>query len=1243
MPESSTIWRILVDAGGTFTDCLALDPGGRLHRAKVLSSSAIRAVVQERLNACVFRVSGPGCATPGFLTGMIVRNADASPLARIISHDPHDPDQSYGSPGVIRLDKDIPLAPGRPIEIAGSQEAPTLAFRLIVGSPESEPLPPAETILATTRGTNALLERKGAPVALFVTEGFADLLEIGTQQRPDLFALDIRKPPLLHAVSIEVPGRLAADGSVVRALDFAAVEAGAASARCAGCRAAAVSLMHAWINPEHEREVERILRCAGFEHVSVSSSLSPTIGYLQRTQTAVVNAFLSPVLDDYLTRIDRANPAGRLRVLTSAGSLRHRAEFHAKDSLLSGPAGGVAGAAHAARRCGFTRIISFDMGGTSTDAARYDGRHAYEFEHGVAGASIAAPALAIRTVAAGGGSICRFDRGLLAVGPASAGADPGPACYGRGGPLTITDANLLLGRIDPETMSVPVDMDAAREAAARLARDAGRDDLEQMLRDLLDIANETMADAIRQVSVREGYSPADYALVAFGGAGGQHACAVARRLGITSVIVPPDAGLLSAAGLAAAAPERFAQRQVLRPLREIDLPSLVAAIERDARAELARDLRPGESVRSIRRILSLRLAGQHGAIAVEWSPGDDAESLFQSRYRAQYHHNPPRRPVEVESIRVVATGPPAAELNLSPCTNASSTRADNSMNGRIPRASLHPGAVVTGPLLITEPHAATYLEDGWRAEVHESGALLLHDAVGAPASDSISIEIFQARLESIAREMGEMLRRTALSTNVKERLDYSCALLDAGGRLVVNAPHVPVHLGALGLCVREVARRIDMRPGDAVVTNHPAFGGSHLPDITVITPIHDHDGALLAYAATRAHHAEIGGLVPGSMAPEAACLADEGCVIPPMHLSRAGESCIDAVLDILKSSPHPSRRIDENAADLLAAEAACAHARTRLLELAAEIGPARIRDGMEEILSRSEQLLADAIKRLPPGDREATDALDDGSAISARASIRGGRLVITLTGPPKHHPGSYNAPLAVTRSVLIYVLRLLVARPIPLNEGLLRNVEINVSPGMLNPRFDDDPRHSPAVAAGNVETSQRIADVLIRLFDLAACSQGTMNNVVMGNDDFSFYETICGGAGAGPDFDGASAVHTHMTNTRVTDAEIIEHRCPLRVERFAIRRDSGGPGLHRGGDGVTREISFLSPASLAVIAQRRTIPPPGAHGGRPGSPGAQSLLRPDGSILNPDRTTRAAPGDRLIIHTPGGGGWGESP
>lgn len=1275
-------WNIWIDTGGTFTDCLARDPSGMLHRAKVLSTGAMRGRIVERLANSRLKIDVNWGAGDDFVRGFDFRVLGLEPSPLQVAHFQSDD-------SIIELDGDLPEGDfaNRSFEVTSSEPAPVLASRLVTRTPAGEPLPRLSMRLGTTRGTNALLERRGAQLALFITNGFGDLLLIGDQQRPDLFALDIIKPEPLYEEVIEVVGRLAADGSVIEPLDLDVVERHARTLVKRGITVAAVALMHSYRNPEHEHGVVEALKRSGFTHVSSSAKLSPLIRILHRAETTVVDAYLNPLitsyLDDVARRIGAQAPAnnatqnfrgfrGGLHVMTSAGGLVGAETYSARDSLLSGPAGGVAGAAVAARMSGYEKIIGFDMGGTSTDVARYDGDFEYRFEQKIAGVRLVAPALAIETVAAGGGSICGYEDDRLRVGPQSASADPGPACYGAGGsggPLTITDVNLLSGRLDPGMFEIPILIEYAQralnEVCARITASTGTPILpDDILDGFLDIANERMADAIAQISLRQGYDPAEYALVGFGGAGGQHACAIADRLGIKTVIMPADASLLSALGIGHASIERFEERQVLGLLDDVESELVTWLEEMSARAidaveseGIARD-----EITIRRRLVNMRLLGQDTSLSIDLEQGGDLRTHFAERYGAMYGTSPQvsGKPIEIESIRVVASSTSGEPQLIITEVEAQEAKANRTVRARfenswreIPayqREDLAAGFTFRGPAIVFDRRSTYVIESGWEGMIDQAEAIIVtrgQDALAAgneaDQPEVVTQELFTNRFSSIAEEMGRMLERTALSTNVKERLDFSCTLLNAEGELLVNAPHMPVHLGAMGLCVRSVREVIEMREGDVIVTNHPAFGGSHLPDITVITPVFDNSGKLLGYTASRAHHAEVGGTRPGSMPPDAKTLAEEGVVILPRYLIERGESRFDAVGELLRCGPHPSRSVEDNLADLRAQMAANFRGAQSFRGLADRYGARVIHEQMAALRGRAERLARNALQAMPDGTYDAIEHLDDGAAISVAIEIQGDMAVVDFAGTADTHPGNLNATPAIVTSAVLYILRVMIGERLPLNEGIMQAVELRIPPGcMLNPVFSDDPALCPAVVGGNVETSQRLVGTLLKALKLCASAQGTMNNLLFGNENFGYYETVCGGSGAGPGFNGAHAVHTHMTNTRITDPEIIEHRYPVRVERFGIRRGSGGGGKYRGGDGAVRELRFLEPVSLSIVSQHRNKGPFGLEGGSPGTPGSQKVIRADGSIITLGAVDgcEIQVGDRFILETPGGGGYG---
>ncbi len=1131
------------------------------------------------------------------------------------------------------------------------REAPLVGAHLLTATPLSDSLPPIALRLATTRGTNALLEGRGADLALFINEGFGDLMRIGDQTRPDLFALEIIRPEPLHAAVVEVLGRLGKDGNELEAIDEAAALAAGKRLLDAGIRTACVALLHSYRNPQGEQRLAEALRRIGFHMVITSSEVSRRIHFGRRTETALIDTYLAPLMEAYLTDVEVGLSAeSPLRIMTSAGGLVSRERFRPIDSLLSGPAGGVVGAAAVGRRLGRDKVIAFDMGGTSTDVSRYDGHYHYQRELTVGPARLQREALRIETVAAGGGSLCLIDQGALKVGPESAGASPGPACYGEGGPLTITDVHVLLGRLVPDQFAIPLDVSAAKVRWAdfrsehRIAADQG----EVYLEGFLQIANERMTDAIRTISLREGADPSDYALLAFGGAGGLHACALAELLGIEEVLVPRDAGILSARGLEQANLESQRERQVLA-LWE-DVRTSIGGWIDDMREAALAEIGLAEGGCDITVEGEWRFEGQESTLALLLS--DDPVGAFHEEHARIYGHVP-ERPLELESlrVRVCERGPALSdEVFASPesVPKAGDRRRVWSQGAwrDVPcyaSESLPPSGVFAGPLMITDPHCTIVVEAGWTAQRGSKGTLALRRCEPITNGDAehpqeVLLELFTQRFRNVVNVMGEQLRKTALSTNVKERFDYSCCLLDAQGRLVANAPHIPVHLGAMGLCVRRVMETLAAREGDVILTNHPAYGGSHLPDLTVIMPVF-YEGDLTGFVANRAHHAEMGGIRPGSMPPNATSLEEEGVIIPPIYLFAQGESCEEAVRAYLLSGRYPTRAVDENLADLRAQVASCRAGGALFVKLLATHGEGIVEDQLNQLYESAAKFSGEALTQQLASPVNVREVLDDGSEIHIQLGCSGDRFAINFEGTSLRHPANLHATPAIVRSALIYVIRLLQARDLPLNEGLLAKVDVLLPTCFLNPDFDAEPL--PPVVGGNVETSQRLVEALLQAFDLVAGSQGTMNNLIFGNHDVSYYETVCGGAGAGPGFAGASGVHTHMTNTAITDPEILEWRYPVRLHRFALRHGSGGKGEWPGGDGVVRELEFLVPLAVSLLTQHRAHGPRGRAGGQPGASGCQTLIRKgESSELGALASVDVEPGDRLILETPGGGGWG---
>lgn len=1146
---------------------------------------------------------------------------------------------------------------GFSFEVTSHEEVPVLAARLLTGTSLYESFPAIEMKLGSTRGTNAILERKGAKTALIVTKGFKDLLLIGNQQRPDLFTPNIIKPSQLYNSVIEVSERIENNGTVLRPLRASEINAIISQLRKQKIESVAIALLNSYRNPEHELELEKALKKSGFNYVSVSTNLSSQLKILPRAETSVANAYLDPIIDQYLSGIQKGLSNAKLSIMTSAGSLVRATSFYPKDSLLSGPAGGVVGAANQAAKSGVHKLIAFDMGGTSTDVSLYNNRLDYRFESHVGSFKILSPSLSIETIAAGGGSICDFDGHRFTVGPHSAGASPGPACYDAGGPLTITDVNLLLGRLNPGIFSIPVNQKKSEEALnnllLKIKRATGRVVKSQsVLESLVQIANEKMADAIRKISVQQGHDPKDFALLGFGGAGGQHACALADILKMKEVIIPYDAGLLSAYGIGHASIEMFEEKLVLKDWKSFDsaFPEVTAQLFDKAKTKLEAEGYSKDAIGLKKILLFLRFSGQDSSIEIDFQNGDDVLASFQKKYISIFGHWVDRA-VELETIKVIASVETKSEKFIAEELKSYHPKpvgtqwiffGGKKKKGNVYQwESLSAGATIEGPAIVISNNSTTFIENywTWSLDKNQNAHLGQKKKVSANKvhSQEAQLELFTNRFTALAQEMGALLQRTSFSVNVKERLDFSCAVLDADGQLVVNAPHIPVHLGSMGVCVREVCRVIQMKDGDVIVTNHPAFGGSHLPDVTLIKPIF-FKKKLIAYVANRAHHSEIGGMKPGSMPANATSLVEEGIIISPTYLIRQGVPQWDYVKGILLNGPYPTRAIEENLADLNAALAAVNLGEKGLHQLCLQYGEKEVSLYMKKLNVYATTLLKEKIRSLRKKSFTALERLDDGSPLKVRITKISDRLKIDFTGSSNVHPGNLNATKAIVQSVVLYVLRLMVDRPLPMNEGLMKPVELILPTGLLNPDFSKE--KLPAVVGGNTEVSQRLTDTLLKAFGLVACSQGTMNNFLFGNDRFGYYETICGGTGAGHGFHGTDAVHQHMTNTRITDPEVFEFRYPVRLEKFEIRKNSGGKGKWNGGDGIEREIFFKESLDINLLTQHRVEKPYGLKGAAPGKTGEQILIHSNGKkekLKGMDSKTVKI-GDRLIIKTPGGGG-----
>ena len=1223
--------------------------------------------------------------------------------------------------GTLAVHKLLSENPGRYADPA------VAGIRHLLSVPPGEPIP-AERIgvvrLGTTVATNALLERKGEPTVLVVTAGFADALRIAYQDRPAIFARQIVRPEMVYSRVIEAAERVGPQGEVIVPLDTDALARDLRAAYSEGFRSVAVVCMHGYRYPAHEARIGEIARALGFTQVSESHATSPLMKLVSRGDTTLVDAYLSPIIARYVDRVASELGGVRPQFMQSNGGLTDAQLFRGKDAILSGPAGGIVGMARTAEVAGFGHVIGFDMGGTSTDVSHYAGEFERQYETQVAGVRMRAPMLSIHTVAAGGGSVLHFDGSRYRVGPDSAGADPGPAAYRRGGPLTVTDANIMLGRIQPAYFPAvfgpagdqPVDAGIVREEFAALARRISEATsatgtagtipaAEEVAAGFLDIAVANMANAIKKISVQRGYDITRYVLATFGGAGGQHACAVADALGVTEVLIHPLAGVLSAYGLGLADVTAMRETAVEAPLSAGLLPELdrlADSLAADALSELVKagvepggsglaepsGLDPGEpggsgpsesggrsgtgpvAIRQVRRA-HLRYEGTDTALPVPLHDLREMVAAFEQAYRQYFSFLMRGKAIIAEAVSVELAAPSAPVLADAPPDGAA--LGQEPVPGQAPgpgpggggeasvllysaggwrraplarRRDLRPGDRVAGPALITEDFATTVVEPGWRAEVTGRGDLLLArvsarpDRVGAgTAVDPVMLEIFNNLFMSVAEQMGVRLQATAHSVNVKERLDFSCALFDAEGGLIANAPHMPVHLGSMGESIKIIARRNAgrMRPGDVYVLNDPYHGGTHLPDVTVVTPVFGQAGRILFYVASRGHHAEIGGITPGSMPAFSGRVEEEGVLIDNWLLVRDGELREAATLDLLRSAAHPSRNPEVNMADLRAQIAANEKGVAELGRMTDHFGLDVVQAYMEHVQDNAEEAVRRVIGALRDG--ECTYELDNGAVIKVAVRVnRSARSAeIDFTGTSPQLPDNFNAPSSVAMAAVLYVLRTMVADDIPLNSGCLKPVTVIIPRGcMLAPEYP------AAVAAGNVETSQAITGALYAALGVMAEGSGTMNNVTFGNERHQYYETVASGSGAGDGFAGADVVQTHMTNSRLTDPEVLEWRYPVRLERYVIRRGSGGAGRWRGGDGGRREIRFGEPMTVTTLAGHRRVAPYGMAGGAPGALGRHWIERADGSMtpMAGCDSVKVGRGDLFVLETPGGGGYG---
>ncbi|MDH3667101.1 MAG: hydantoinase B/oxoprolinase family protein [Paracoccaceae bacterium] len=1204
-------WDFWIDRGGTFTDVVARDPDGVLHTRKLLSEN---------------------------------------------------PEQY--------------------------EDAALQAIRDYLTLGSSDPIPAARVNrikMGTTVATNALLERKGDPTVLVTTKGLRDQLRIAYQNRPELFVREIVLPEMLYSQVIEADERIRADGTVEAPLDEARLRADLEAAHATGIRAAAIVFCHGYRQTAHEAQAGEIAREIGFTQVSVSHQVSPLMKMVSRGDTTVVDAYLSPILRRYVDRIAAAfegdadadhDSAGKLMFMQSSGGLTDARMFQGKDAILSGPAGGVVGAVRTSEIAGFGKIIGFDMGGTSTDVCHYAGEYERVLLTQVAGVRMRAPMMDIHTVAAGGGSILHFDGTRMRVGPDSAGANPGPSAYGRGGPLAVTDANVMAGKLRPEFFPAifgpeadrPLDAEATRAAFGKLAREIGKDPVE-IADGFLKIAVENMANAIKKISVQQGHDVTEYCLTVFGGAGAQFACQIADTLGMETCLIHPMASLLSAYGMGLA-DIRATREQAIETALDDDGRLLAASnLDRlggDALGEVERQGVAADAIRVVRTAM-LKVKGTDTALAVPFGSIDEMKRGFAEAHRVRFGFDAGDKPLVIEAVAAEAIGE-AADLDETQVSTATrdegevetALEADFYSDGAwhnarfVRREAMRPGDTLTGPAVLVEPHTSIIIEAGWQARITAHDHVTLArikaregSAVGTQA-DPVMLEVFNNLYMSIAEQMGAVLENTAVSVTIKERLDFSCAVFDAEGDLIANAPHMPVHLGSMAASVKTIMRlNPDMKPGDVYVLNAPYNGGTHLPDITVVTPVWNDGGTeVLFYTSARGHQTDVGGLTPGSMPPDSRVVEDEGVLIDNFKLVDQGKFREDEIYQMLTSAKYPARNPLENLADLKAQVAACEKGAAELRKMVAHFGLDVVQAYMAHVQDNAEERVRRRIVALR--DSEYVYEMDpdfDGKprAIHVKISVdhETRSATVDFTGTTAQLATNYNAPEPVTRAAVLYVFRCLVDDAIPMNEGVMKPLNVILPKGtMLSPEYP------AAVIAGNVETSQAVTSALFLGLGVMAAAQSTMNNTTWGNAKYQYYETICGGTGAGVLNDGTghhgvSAVHSHMTNSRLTDPEVLEWRFPVLLEEFSIRHGSGGKGRFRGGDGATRRIRFLEDMTVAILSGHRVVPPPGLAGGGPGELGRTRILRADGTVeeLHSADKREAGPGDTWLLETPGGGGY----
>lgn len=1201
MTENTNNWEFWIDRGGTFTDVITKDPQGNVSVRKLLS----------------------------------------------------DNPEQYDDAALAAIRQELKVPDDTPVPIHNISAVK----------------------MGTTVATNALLERKGTPTALLTTKGFADALRIGYQNRPELFALQITLPDMLFSSVLEVEERVDANGKILRPLNHQKTESDLRAAFSEGFRSIAIVFMHGYRFTDHEMEAAEIARSIGFTQISCSHQVSPLMKFIGRGDTTVADAYLTPVLKEYIATVNadlRSETGGTsLFFMQSNGDLTKAGNFRGKDAILSGPAGGVVGAVKCAASHGFDELVGFDMGGTSTDVWHYSGQYERTLETVVAGTRIRAPMMQIHTVAAGGGSILRFDGARLRVGPDSAGANPGPACYRRGGPLAVTDANLITGRIQIDQFpnifgrdaDQPLDRHTTETMFNELALQMGDDySAEQIAEGFTQIAVQNMAQAIKKISVQRGHDITSHALVCFGGAAGQLGCQVADALGIENIFIHRHASVLSAygMGLADIGAHREQAVEALLDTKSLEnAATLLEKLTRQAAEEVVKQGISSDAIRTMRSVF-LKYSGTDNAIEVPFADLGVLRSAFEEKHRSQFGFIDRSKPLIIEAVAVESIGDTNAHVNAvstnqplakaNPSTTVYGSLYTNGARRDVPiyhRDKLPNGCEVTGPSLIVEPLSSITIESGWTAEVR-ADAIILKKAIrtnstsdAGTAANPIMLEIFNSLFMSIAEQMGYALEKTAHSVNIKERLDFSCAVFDEKGNLVANAPHMPVHLGSMGESVKSVINTIgdDLKPGDVYALNNPYNGGTHLPDITVVTPVFDDAGTkIIFYVAARGHHADVGGITPGSMPAFSQSIEEEGVLIDNFLLVKGDNFLEKELKKLLVNCPYPARNPNQNIADLKAQVAACQKGIDELRSLVRHYGLDVVQSFMKHVQDNAEASVRRVLDKLDDGSFRLITDNGDAICVSITVDKAARKATIDFAGTSDQSETNFNAPSAVTRAAILYVFRCLIGEDIPLNDGCLKPLDIKIPKNSLL-----DPAYPAAVVAGNVETSQAVTDALFGACGVMAAAQGTMNNLTFGNKDHQYYETICGGSGAGDGFDGTDAVHTHMTNSRLTDPEVLEFRFPVMLEAFEIRHDTGGTGKYRGGDGTRRHLHFLEAMDVSLLASRRTTVPFGLEGGESAAPGKDFVIRSNGdkeSLKGCDQVT-VGTGDHIIIQTPGGGGFGK--